>query len=110
MTADPRGHRRHREHRAAGLVRIRQLHQLGQAITCCLCDQPLDPFQPWNGGRNPLAPTLEHDRKLSDGGPLFQPNGPDHWAHKLCQDRQGQAASTARKTRKTTPTNNSRRW
>ena len=107
MAADPRGHRRHRAHRAAGLARIQQLHLAGQVITCCLCRQPLDPFQPHNRGRNPLAPTLEHATPLSSGGPLYQPNGPDMFAHKICQDRQGQQIATARRARSNI---NSRRW
>lgn len=107
MAADPRGHRRHREHRAAGLARIRQLHLAGVEIICCLCDQPLDPFQPTNAGRNPLAPTLEHATPLSSGGPLYQPNGPDRWAHRGCQSSQGGQISSTRKARTST---NSRRW
>lgn len=111
MAADPRGHRRHRNHRAAGLARIQQLHLAGHTIRCCLCPEPLDPFQPWNGGRNPRAPTLEHATKLSDGGPVFQPNGPDAWAHKLCQDRQGAETRNARRKARAKRTRlNSRSW
>ncbi len=108
MAADPRGHRRHRDHRAAGLARIQQLHASGQPITCCLCRQPLDPFQPYSGGRNPLAPTLEHGQPLAKGGALFQPNGPDRWAHKGCQSKQGGQLATER--RQPRPRINSRRW
>ena len=107
MAADPRGHRRHRAHRAAGLARIQQLHPAGQVITCCLCRQPLDPFQPHNRGRNPLAPTLEHATPLSSGGPLYQDNGPEMWCHRGCNSRQGGQISSTRKARTST---NSRRW
>lgn len=114
MAADPRGHRRHREHRAAGLARIRQLHRSGVEILCRLCGKPLDPFQPYDGGRNPLAPTLEHVEALSEGGAVFQPTGPDRWAHKLCQDRQGAGMTNRRKAAKASRTSrpriNSRRW
>lgn len=107
MATDPRGHRRHRAHRAAGLARIQQLHLAGQVITCCLCAKPLDPFQPYARGRNPLAPTLEHATPLSSGGPLYQPNGPDMWAHRGCQSSQGARLKNARAQR---PAFNSRRW
>lgn len=107
MAADPRGHRRHREHRRAGLLRIQQLHLAGHVIRCCLCGRPLNPFEPWRGGRNPLAPTLEHAHKISDGGRVFQGNGPDMFAHKRCQDRQGAQVRNARARR---PTDHSREW
>lgn len=103
-----RSHRRHRNHRTAGLIRIQALHQAGTTITCCLCGQPLDPFQPYNGGRNPAAPSLEHADHLAHGGPILQPNGPDNWAHKLCQDRQGATITNQRRTTRERP--NSRNW
>ncbi len=107
MAADPRGHRRHREHRAAGLLHIQQLHLADVTITCCLCHQPLDPFQPYQQGRNPLAPTIEHATPLSSGGPVYQDNGPDAWAHRGCQSRQGAQIRNARAAR---PRPQSRRW
>jgi hypothetical protein len=103
-----RSHRRHREHRAAGLALIRAMHTDGHVIRCRLCGQSLDPYQPYDGGRNPWAPTLEHRQPLSQGGSLFQDNGPDSWAHKLCQSRQGQEMRRA--TSRQGPRRNSRRW
>lgn len=108
MAGDPRGHRRHRDHRAAGLARIQLLHQQGTPIACCLCGKPLDPFQPYNGGRNPKAPTIEHRQALANGGALFQSNGPDSWAHRGCQSRQGAELRNTR--RQPAARINSRRW
>lgn len=79
-------------------------------IRCCLCGRPLNPFEPYkrrNGRRNPLAPTLEHHQPLSQGGAVFQPAGPDDWAHRRCQDRQGAQLRNARAAH---PDNNSRSW
>lgn len=107
MAADPRGHRRHRDHRAAGLRRIQQLHLAGVTIRCCLCHEPLNPLEPYNGGRNPLAPTIEHDTPLSSGGGVFQSNDEHHWAHRGCQSRQGAQIRNARAAR---PRPQSRNW
>jgi hypothetical protein len=110
MAADPRGHRRHRAHRAAGLARIQQLHLAGVTITCCLCGQPLDPLQPYQGGRNLLAPTIEHAQPMSSGGPLYQSNSPDMWAHRGCQSSQGGRIASDRRSTAAQPQVNSRRW
>ena len=111
MATDPRSSRRYQQHRAAGLARIQALHRAGQTITCVLCTAPLDPFQPYAGGRNPLAPTLEHTIPLAHGGPLYQPA--DRWAHKGCQSTQGAQIRNARSrpdAQGTTPRIRSRDW
>lgn len=82
------------------------MHLAGQIIACCLCGYRLDPFQPYDRGRNPWAPTLEHAQPLSSGGALFQPAGPGNWAHKLCQSKQGAELRNARAARTNNPSRN----
>jgi 5-methylcytosine-specific restriction endonuclease McrA len=95
-----RGHRRYREFRLAVLRDPAEQ-------TCALCGWPVDKNQPYDGGRNPWAPTLEHRTPISQGGALLDRENATI-AHKGCQDRQGQRLATDR--RRAGPRRQSRRW
>ena len=103
--AEPRSHRRYRQFRAQLLAEAMATVAAGGTITCHLCPNPIDPWQPYAGGRNPAAPTLEHITPLINGGALMA-RANSALAHKGCQSSQGQRLARQR----TAPTVYSRAW
>ena len=97
MTKDPRSHRRYKDAARAWIA------SLPSPVTCLLCGQPCNTTLP---GTHPLGPTVEHQppvrwivantRDYREA--VAWVANPSTWAgvaHRRCQARQGQRATTA---------------
>lgn len=94
---DPRSHRRYRTAAKAFIA----AHP--QGTPCCLCHEPIDTSLP---STTPNGPTVEHGMPIrvilasahSDQHALDMACDTSLWgvAHRVCQDRQGAAATNAR--------------